>query len=153
MLFNTNSAIIQPYHGEMFFLINFQWDDDEVALYKGNTLSWIFIVLAHWNNSPRIHISPHSDTTSWFRANQSLLFLLNAVSLSGKQQIPISSSLVWPDWGPNQRSIALEANMLTITPLMRLNIYQAYNSIPHNIYQCLSLSFQLVVPKILLINV
>ena len=41
-------------------------------------LSWIFIVLAHWNNSPWIDMSPHSDTLSWFRANQSLLFLLDA---------------------------------------------------------------------------
>ena len=41
-------------------------------------LSWIFIVLTHWNNSPWIDMSPHSDTLAWFRANQSLLFLLNA---------------------------------------------------------------------------
>ena len=42
------------------------------ALYKINTLSWIFLVLAYWNNSPRIDMSPHSDTLSWFRADQSL---------------------------------------------------------------------------------
>jgi len=35
--------------------------------------SWIFIVLAHWNNSPRINMPPNLDTLSWFRANQSLL--------------------------------------------------------------------------------
>ena len=35
-------------------------------------------------------MSPHSDTLSWFQANQSLLFLLNAVCLVEKQQIPIS---------------------------------------------------------------
>jgi hypothetical protein len=28
-------------------------------------------VLTHWNNGPRIDISPHLDTLSWFRANQS----------------------------------------------------------------------------------
>jgi hypothetical protein len=33
-----------------------------------NTLSWIFIVPAHWNNSPQIEMSFHSDTLSWFRA-------------------------------------------------------------------------------------
>jgi hypothetical protein len=54
-----------------------------------NTLSWIFIVLAYWNNSLRIDMSPYSDTLSWFQANQSLLFLLNAACLSEKQQIPI----------------------------------------------------------------
>ena len=40
------------------------------TLYLTNTLSWIFIVLAYWNNSPRVDMSPHSDTLSWFRANQ-----------------------------------------------------------------------------------
>jgi hypothetical protein len=50
------------------------------GVYKTNTItSWIFIVLAHWNNSPRLDMFPHSDTLSWLRANQSLLFLLNAV--------------------------------------------------------------------------
>ena len=44
--------------------------------------SWIFIVLAHWNNSLLIYISPHSVTLSWFRANQSLIFLLNDVCIS-----------------------------------------------------------------------
>ena len=32
---------------------------------------------------------PHSDTLSWLRANQYLLFLLNAACLAEKQQIPI----------------------------------------------------------------
>ena len=35
-----------------------------------------FIVLAHY--SPCVDMSLHSDTLFWFRANQSLLFLLNA---------------------------------------------------------------------------
>ena len=35
-------------------------------------------------------MSLHSDTLSWFRANQSLLFLLTAACLAAKQQIPIS---------------------------------------------------------------
>jgi hypothetical protein len=47
------------------------------ALYWTNALSFIFIVLAHWNNSPWVNMSPHSDTLSSFRANQSLLFLHN----------------------------------------------------------------------------
>ena len=41
-------------------------------------------MLVHWNNSPRIDISSHSDTWSWFRANQSLLFHLNAACFRGK---------------------------------------------------------------------
>ena len=34
-------------------------------------------------------MSPHLDTLSWFRADQSLLFLLNAVCLAEKQHISI----------------------------------------------------------------
>jgi hypothetical protein len=46
-------------------------------------------VLFHWNNSARVEMSLHLDTLFWFRANQSLLFLLNDVCLAEKQQIPI----------------------------------------------------------------
>jgi hypothetical protein len=46
-------------------------------------------VLAHWNYSPRIDMSRHSDILFCFWANQSLLFLLNAACLAEKQQIPI----------------------------------------------------------------
>jgi hypothetical protein len=49
----------------------------------------VFIVLANWNNGPQIDMSLHSDTLSYFRANQSLLFLLNSVCLVEKQHIPI----------------------------------------------------------------
>jgi hypothetical protein len=63
-------------------------------------------------------MSLHSETLSWFRANQSLLFLLNAAFLSGNQHIPIVLSLAWPDRGYNPWSTALEASTLTITPPM-----------------------------------
>ena len=79
----------------------------------------LLIVLAHWNNSLQVDMSPHTDTLFWFQANQSLLFLLNAVCLEEKQQIPISKSLVWPDRGTNPRSTTLEASMLTSIPLMQ----------------------------------
>ena len=35
-------------------------------------------------------MSSYSDTLFWFRANQSLLLLLNAACLAEKQQIPVS---------------------------------------------------------------
>jgi hypothetical protein len=57
----------------------------------------------------------HSDTLFWFRANQSLLFLLNAAFLAEKQQIPILYSFVWQDRSSYPQSIALEASTLTIT--------------------------------------
>ena len=40
--------------------VNLKWDDDEVRFVLDQLLSWIFIVLAHWNNSPRIDMSPYS---------------------------------------------------------------------------------------------
>jgi hypothetical protein len=47
------------------------------------------IALARWaNNRQRVDMSLHSDTLFWFRANQFLLFLLNAAFLAKKQQIP-----------------------------------------------------------------
>jgi hypothetical protein len=59
-------------------------------MFKKLENNMIFIVLAHWNNSPRVDMSPHLNTLSWFQVNQSLLFLLNAACLAEKQQIPIS---------------------------------------------------------------
>ena len=67
------------------------------ALYLTDTLSRIFIVLAHWSNRPQEDMSPHSDTLYWSQADQSLLLLLNAACFAEKQQIPILKSLVWPD--------------------------------------------------------
>jgi hypothetical protein len=42
-----------------------------------------------FNVNSWVDISLHSDTSFWFRTNQSLLFLLNAACLTEKQQIPI----------------------------------------------------------------
>ena len=72
MLFNANLAIFQLYH-EIRLIFN-----DKVRFIQTNMRSWIFIVLAHWNNSLQIDTSPHLDTLSWLQANQPLLFLLNA---------------------------------------------------------------------------
>jgi hypothetical protein len=71
LLFNANCSGISWREQ-----VNFQWDDDEVCFVVDQQLSWMFIV--HWNNSPRIDMSPHSDTLidgsphsdilSWLRA-------------------------------------------------------------------------------------
>ena len=63
---------------------------------------------AHLSNSSRTDMLLLSNTLSWIRANQYLLFLLNAACLAEKQQIPILYSLVWPDRDSNPRSTALE---------------------------------------------
>ena len=89
------------------------------ALYVTNTLSWIAIVLAHWNNRSRVEMS---DILYWFRTNQSLLFFLNAECLAEKQHIPGLWSLVWPDQDVNPRSIALEASTLDFYTTYAINI-------------------------------
>ena len=83
VLFNANSAIYQLYHGENELIVN------QMMITFCTRLKLFLIVLFHWNTSPRIDMSPHSDTLFWFRANQSLLFLFNAAFLAEKQQIPI----------------------------------------------------------------
>jgi len=52
------SAIVQLYHGENKFIFN------EMMMRS----ALFFIVLAHWNNSPRVDMSTHPDTLFWFRA-------------------------------------------------------------------------------------
>ena len=63
-------------------------------------------------------MSLHSDTLFWFRANQCLLFLLNAACLAEKEQIPILWSLVLPNRGSNPQFTTLEVSTLTITSPM-----------------------------------
>ena len=71
------SPIFQLYHGDNNLIFNKMMKMS--TLFYTNALSWIFIVLAHWNNCPRVDISLHSNTLFWFRADQPLLFLLNDV--------------------------------------------------------------------------
>ena len=82
-----NSAIFQLYHGENKLIFNEMMMKS--TLFLTNTLSSIFIVLAHWHNSPRQKCRSTRDTLFWFWANQSLFLLLNAACLADKQQIPI----------------------------------------------------------------
>jgi len=69
-MLNANSAIFQLYHGENKLIFNEMMVRS--VLFCANTLSWIFIVLGYWNNSPRIDMSADSDTLFWFRAITSL---------------------------------------------------------------------------------
>ena len=56
LLLNANSTIFQLYHGENKIIFNEMIMSS--ALYKINMLSWIFIVLAHWNKSAERHVAP-----------------------------------------------------------------------------------------------
>jgi hypothetical protein len=56
--------------------VHFKWDDDEIRfVLKHHAELDFYSALTHWNNSPRINMSLHSDTLFWFRANQYLLLL------------------------------------------------------------------------------
>ena len=121
LLLNAILAIFHLYHGKNKLIFN-DIMMMRSALYKSNTLSLIFIVLAHWNNSPRIDMLPHSDTLSWFRANQSLLFLINAACLAEKRKIQILYSLWFDPIRARTQDLLHSSNTLTITPLMRFEM-------------------------------
>jgi hypothetical protein len=74
------------------------------------------------NTTLNVNMLHHLDTLSWFRVNQSLLFLLKAAFLK-KQKILILQSLFWSFQGSNLQSTALEASMLTITPPMQFAFF------------------------------
>ena len=81
VLFNTNCTYFQLYLGENKLHSVKWWWLPLCTLYLTNVLNWIFIELAHWNNSPKVDMSLYTDTLFWFRAKQSLLLLLDAVCL------------------------------------------------------------------------
>ena len=95
--------------------VNFHRDDGEVRfVLDQHTLLDFYSARSLSQQSADRHVA-HLYTLSRFRANQSLLFLLNAACLAEKQQIPILQFLVGPDRGSNPRSTALDVSTLTIT--------------------------------------
>jgi hypothetical protein len=87
------------------------------TLYKTNILSWIFIVQTHWNNNSQVDISLHSDTLSWFQANQALIPWCYVCSREAANTTFILFDLTWPT---SAEIHDLSHSMLTITPLMWL---------------------------------
>ena len=70
--------------------IYFQSDNDEFRFVLDQHAKLDFYSASSLKQQfARVDVSLHSDTLFWFRANQSLLFLLNAVCLAETQQIPI----------------------------------------------------------------
>jgi hypothetical protein len=64
------------------------WQDDDIdGWFVLQSIPLVFISLADWNNSPQLDLLLHSDTLSWFWANQPLFLPLNAVCLTKNQQI------------------------------------------------------------------
>ena len=72
-LINVKWAIFQL-HLYMYICISWRQHDEIMmmmsALHRTNTLSWIFIVLVHWNNSLQVDLSLQTDILFWFQGNQ-----------------------------------------------------------------------------------
>ena len=85
---NTKWAIFQLYLGQNMSYI--WWDEFDVRFVLDQHTFHFYIVLAHWDNIPRLDMLLHWDTLFPFQANQSLLFLFNAACFTEKQQMPIS---------------------------------------------------------------
>ena len=63
-----------------------QWNDGDVHfVLDQHTVSWIFIVLAHWKNNIQVNISLNSDTLFCLCSCS----LFNATCLAEKQQIKL----------------------------------------------------------------
>jgi hypothetical protein len=112
LLLNTKWAIFQLCHGKNK-LHSMKWRCYLLCTRPTGLVGFFFIVLAQWNNSPWVDMSLHSGTLYWFLANQSLLFLLNDVSLAKKPQMPYSP-LVRSERGLVPRSTARDVSMITI---------------------------------------
>jgi hypothetical protein len=69
--------------------VSFQWNDDEVCFVLDQHAKLEFYGASTLTTVRGVDISLHSDTLFWFRANQSLLFLLNASCLVEKQQLHV----------------------------------------------------------------
>jgi hypothetical protein len=79
LLFNANSAIVLAISWRE--QVNFQWDDDEVRFVLDQHAElYVYSASSLRQQSADRHVAP----LSWFRANQSMLFLLNAACLTEK---------------------------------------------------------------------
>ena len=83
-------------------------------------------VLDHWNNSPRVYMSLHSDTLTWIRAKQSMLLLLKHVSLAENTKFVVFGLTRHRQAIAELLSVVLETSMLTITPPMRFPFYMSW---------------------------
>jgi sucrose-6-phosphate hydrolase SacC (GH32 family) len=68
LLFNTTEQFFSAtfeYHGTCIYICK-KLHFNEMMM----VISWIFKLLARWNNSLQVHMSLYSDKSSWFQANQ-----------------------------------------------------------------------------------
>ena len=104
-----------------------KWWWDPLCTRPTRLVGFLYIVLAHWNNSLRIDMSPRWHTLSWFLSTQFLLFLLNATCLTEKQHIPILYSLWFDPTRARTHDLPNSKRArLTITPPMRFDLKRIF---------------------------
>ena len=93
-----------------------------------------FLGLAYWKSSSQVDISLHSDTLSWFRANQSLLLTLRPDCLKEKQQIPFVLYWVWLDRCLNHTRDEHTNHYTTDTVFTKLSVLRYCISLKFNVF-------------------
>jgi hypothetical protein len=96
LLFNAKWAIFQAYHDKTK-LHSMRW---WCPLWTRPSLSGIFTMLPHINNSLQVDMLLHSDTLF-----QSLVLLLNVVCFSGEVVNTNVKSLIWQEWSLNRSTV------------------------------------------------
>ena len=99
-------------------------------------------MLAHWNISSRIDMSLRTDTLFWYRANQSLFFLLNAAFFAEKQQIPVLQFFGLTRLGLKLTMKAYQCVLYVWSLEIHLSRWEGWDSINRfnpDEYKCLSL--------------
>lgn len=96
-------------HHNFFSYITTRTEHDVLsALYYSNIISWIFTVLEHWNNNPRVDLSP---TRTHYLIN------LCSCSLMLNGEAPYTNFIVWfdPNGLRNPWFTTIVVSMLAIT--------------------------------------
>ena len=119
LLFNANSAIIQLYHVENKLIFN------EMMAMRLN-----FYSASSLKQQSEMDMSLHSDTLFWFQANQSLLLLLNAACIVGKQKYQFYSPWFDPTRARTQDLLTQgeHANHYTTDAVKKLNEWSMFRS-------------------------
>ena len=92
MLLTANLAIFQLYHGKNKLIFNEMMMRS--ALYQTNMLSWIFIVLAHWNNSQPVRYKRGSNLVVFYYLSTSEIWIDKRDGFGGSGHLRWESTVV-----------------------------------------------------------
>ena len=105
----------------MYICISWRQHDEIMmmmsALHQTNTLSWIFIVLVHWNNSLQVDLSLQTDILFWFQGNQVDLSLQTDIHFvlfwfwANQVDLSLQTDILFWFWA-NQVDLSLQTDIL-----------------------------------------